>query len=206
MIRINLLGVPKARRGGKRPSVTVSSGDGPSTSMIALVLLAITGGLMWFGYSYVNRQHASLEKDFQAATRENVRLAEVKRKYEETKQKADQFESRVKLIEQLRAAQSGPLNTLELVREAVSNTDEVWLEAMTDDGKNVNFSGMALNTNSVADLMVSLQKTGLFKTVEMKETAQDNGLKELQAFKFELVCEKTSSQSKPETKAAEKKS
>jgi len=161
---------------------------------------------MWFGYSYVNRQHASLEKDFQAATRENVRLAEVKRKYEETKQKADQFESRVKLIEQLRAAQSGPLNTLELVREAVSNTDEVWLEAMTDDGKNVNFSGMALNTNSVADLMVSLQKTGLFKTVEMKETAQDNGLKELQAFKFELVCEKTSSPGKPETKAAEKKS
>ena len=206
MIRINLLGVPKARRGGKRPAVTGSSGEGPSTPMIALIFLVILGAAMWFGYTTVTRQHASLEKDYQAATKENVRLAEVKRKYEETKQKADQFESRVKLIEQLRAAQSGPLTTLELIREAVSSTDEVWLEAMTDDGKNINFTGMALNTNSVADLMVSLQKTGLFRTVEMKETAQDSQVKELQAFKFELVCEKTSSQSKPETKAAEKKS
>src|SRR5437016_2647387 len=206
MIRINLLGVPKARRGGKRPAVTVSSGEAPSTPMIALIFLVILGAAMWFGYTTVTRQHASLEKDYQAATKENVRLAEVKRKYEETRQKADQFESRVKLIEKLRAEQSGPLTTLELIREAVSSTDEVWLEAMTDDGKNINFTGMALNTNSVADLMVSLQKTGLFRTVEMKETAQDSQVKELQAFKFELICEKTS-QGKPETKAVtEKKS
>ena len=86
MIRINLLGVPKARRGGKRPAVTVSSGEGPSTPMIALIFLVILGAAMWFGYTTVTRQHASLEKDYQAATKENVRLAEVKRKYEETRQ------------------------------------------------------------------------------------------------------------------------
>jgi hypothetical protein len=38
--------------------------------------------------------------------------------------------------------------------------------------------------------MANLKKTGKFKTVEIKETAQDPQVKELQAFKFELVCEK----------------
>jgi len=205
MIRINLLGVPKARRGGKRQAATVSSGEGPSTAMLMLVFAVLLGAGMWFSYSYFNRQQASLEKDLQAATKENVRLADVKRKYEETRLRADQFESRVKLIEKLRAAQSGPVTLLQQVATAVSATDAVWLDAMTDDGKNINFTGMALSTDSVADLMVSLQRTGAFKSVEIKETAQDSSMKEIQAFKFELICEKQA-QSKPETKAAEKKS
>jgi Tfp pilus assembly protein PilN len=53
----------------------------------------------------------------------------------------------------------------------------------------LNFTGMALSPNSVADLMANLRKTGAFRTVEIKETAQDNAVKEVQAFKFELVCE-----------------
>jgi len=72
---------------------------------------------------------------------------------------------------------------------------------MTDDGRSIDFTGMALSPNAVADLMVNLQKTGLFKTVEIKETTQDSGIKELQAFKFELICEKApAQQAKPEKK------
>jgi type IV pilus assembly PilN-like protein len=41
----------------------------------------------------------------------------------------------------------------------------------------------------VADLMANLRKTGAFKTVEIKETAQDTSVKQVQAFKFELNCE-----------------
>jgi hypothetical protein len=40
--------------------------------------------------------------------------------------------------------------------------------------------------------MANLRKTGAFKTVEIKETAQDNAVKEVQAFKFELICEMNS--------------
>jgi len=38
-------------------------------------------------------------------------------------------------------------------------------------------------------LMSNLRKTGAFKTVEIKETSQDASVKDLQAFKFELICE-----------------
>ena len=48
---------------------------------------------------------------------------------------------------------------------------------------------MALCADAVADLMANLRKTGQFKSVEIKETSQDTAVKEVQAFKFELVCE-----------------
>jgi hypothetical protein len=37
---------------------------------------------------------------------------------------------------------------------------------------------------------VNLQKTGAFSLIEIKETSQDKVQKELQAFKYELLCGK----------------
>ncbi len=39
-------------------------------------------------------------------------------------------------------------------------------------------------------MIANLQKTGYFKNVEIKETAQDASIKEMQAFLFTLTCEK----------------
>ena len=38
----------------------------------------------------------------------------------------------------------------------------------------------------------NLKKSGYFKTIELKETWQDESVKEYQAFTFTLVCEKQS--------------
>jgi hypothetical protein len=54
--------------------------------------------------------------------------------------------------------------------------------------------------------MANLEKTNKFKSVEIKETSQDNSIKELQAFKFELICEKAAAGGKTETKTDNKKS
>jgi Tfp pilus assembly protein PilN len=121
-----------------------------------------------------------------------MRLADVKAKYEASKKKADMYERRVKVIDELKSAQSGPVDLLNLVADTINSTDAVWLDTMTNDGKTLNFTGMALSPNSVADLMANLRKTGAFRTVEIKETSQDSGVKEVQAFKFELICEMNS--------------
>ena len=120
---------------------------------------------------------------------ENQRLADVKAKYEASKKKADMYERRVRVIDELKSAQSGPVDLLNLVADTINSTDAVWLDTMTNDGKTLNFTGMALSPNSVADLMANLRKTGAFRTVEIKETSQDSAVKEVQAFKFELICE-----------------
>lgn len=191
MIRINLLGIPKAKR-GKRPSAPVTVGEGPSTAMLVLVFLIVVSAGLWGWYAMVNKQVESLRADLQREQQENARLSDVKNKYEAAKRKADLFEQRARVIHQLEQQQTGPVNLLNMVADTVTKTDAVWLEAMTDDGRNIDFTGFALSPDAVANLMANLDKTGRFKSVEIKETAQDASIKELQAFKFELICEKAS--------------
>jgi Tfp pilus assembly protein PilN len=193
MIRINLLGVPKkTSRGGRRASPAAMAGgggEGSSTVVLGLIFVGVLVVLIGVLQIGVQRQNDKLEKDLQRAIMENQRLGDVKAKYEASKRKADMYERRVRVIDELKAAQSGPVDLLNLVADTINGTDAVWLETMTNDGKTLDFTGLALSPNSVADLMANLRKTGAFKTVEIKETAQDNSVKEVQAFKFELICE-----------------
>ena len=46
---------------------------------------------------------------------------------------------------------------------------------------------------AVANLISNLQKTGFFRNIEIKETFQDESVKEMQAFTFTLTCEKAKS-------------
>src|SRR5215469_935797 len=192
MIRINLssLAPPKTKRGKRGAAPTVSiPGEGPSTLVMALLIFAAFGVGMYLWWRVLDNETARLQQDLQRAIAENQRLAEVKAKYEASRRKADLFERRVKIIDDLKAAQKGPIDMLDTVATTVNKTDAVWLESMTNDGKNVDFIGMALSPDAVADLMANLRKTGAFKSVEIKETSQDAAVKEVQAFKFELICE-----------------
>jgi Tfp pilus assembly protein PilN len=191
MIRINLLGVPKKTSRGRRASTVAvgGGGEGSSTVVLGLIFAGALVVLIGLAQMWVQREHETLEKNLQKAIMENQRLADVKAKYEASKKKADMYERRVRVIDELKSAQSGPVNLLNLVADTVNSTDAVWLETMTNDGKTLSFTGMALSPNSVADLMANLRKTGAFKTVEIKETLQDAAVKEVQAFKFELNCE-----------------
>ncbi len=204
MIRINLLGgTPRARRGGgggksrPAPEMMGGGGDGPSTVVFILLGVVLAAAGIWFYNMKIEAEKKLLNTELAAAMRENQRLADVKAQYERTKKEADAFQRRVSVINDLKAKQTGPHDLLELVATTVSASDAVWLESMTDDGKALTFDGMALSPNAVADLMASLQKTGRFKSVEIKEASQDSTVKELQAFKFELVCERL-----PDTPAA----
>jgi Tfp pilus assembly protein PilN len=201
MIRINLLGVPRTKR-GKRAAAVSTPASGPSPILVGLFVIGITVLGLGYLYNKANNDHEKLQSDLQVAIRENQRLSTVKATYEKTQKEAEEFKRRVRVIDDLQSARTGPVDFLQQVANTINNTDAVWLQAMTDDGKNIDFTGTALSPNAVADLMVNLQKTGLFKTVEIKETSQDSAMKELQAFKFELICEKVSQQpTKPEKKA-----
>jgi Tfp pilus assembly protein PilN len=195
MIRINLssLAPPKGKRGKRSAAAapTVSMpGEGPSTMVLVLGFGTVLA--LGIGYSYWNvvvSERPRLEKELQQTLAENARLADTKAKYEASKKKADMFERRVKVINDLKESQKGPVTMLNLVADTVNKTDAVWLDSMTSDGRNLDFIGMALSADAVADLMANLRKTGAFKSVEIKETSQDASVKELQAFKFELICE-----------------
>ena len=99
------------------------------------------------------------------------------------------------LIDQLRNAnnQGGPVNLMAMVGETVNNTEAIWLNNLKDQGTSVDIEGMALSSDAVANLISNLQKTGYFRNVEIKESIQDESIKDMQAFQFTLSCEKTKS-------------
>jgi Tfp pilus assembly protein PilN len=98
----------------------------------------------------------------------------------------------VDVIDQLRAAQHGPVDLLNTIGDTINSTEAVWLNTMKDQGPAISIEGMALSTDAVANLIANLQKTGYFKNIEIKETFQDEQVKNMQAFQFTLTCEKKS--------------
>src|ERR1700724_2169475 len=195
MIRINLLESSKGknkRAGGSVPASmpTMEMGDMGSPKLKVLVVLLLAG-LLNFGYWYrLDREEKAIAKQMQAAEQRNRELSDVKARFMERQTQANNYKRRVDVIDQLRAAQSGPVNLLAMLGETVNHTEAVWLSKMDDQGASINLEGTALSTDAVANLIANLQKTGFFKNVEIKETFQDEQIKDMQAFQFTLTCEK----------------
>ncbi|HEX3351796.1 MAG TPA: PilN domain-containing protein [Terriglobales bacterium] len=196
MIRINLLGTQKGknkRSAGASAAAVMEVGDVGSPKMKMLVVLALAG-LMNLGYWYqLDRQHRDIAAKMEVAVRKNAELADVKARYLERQREAENYKRRVDVIDQLRAAQAGPVNLLNTIGQTVNGTEAVWLNSMKDQGNSVDIDGMALSADAVASLIANLQKTGYFKNIEIKETYQDDTFKEMQAFNFTLTCEKAKS-------------
>jgi Tfp pilus assembly protein PilN len=195
MIRINLLETAKGkskRAGGSSGPVmpSMEMGDMGSPKLKVLIILVLAG-LVNYGYWHrLDRQAKTIESQMQAADQKNRELSDVKARFLERQRQADAYKRRVDVIDQLRTAQTGPVNLLAMLGETVNGTEAVWLRKMDDTGPTVTLDGTALSSDAVANLIGNLQKTGFFKTVEIKETYQDEQIKDMQAFQFTLTCEK----------------
>lgn len=195
MIRINLLGTPKSKnkRSAAAATAAMDVGDVGSPKMkvlVVLVVLAVLNGGYWYR---LDKQRQDIAAQMKVAEQKNRELADVKARYLERQREAENYKRRVDVIDQLRAAQAGPVNLLNTIGATVNDTEAVWLSSMKDQGSNVDIEGMALSADAVATLITNLQRTGYFKNIEIKETYQDDTVKDMQAFQFTLTCEKAKS-------------
>jgi Tfp pilus assembly protein PilN len=195
MIRINLLGSPKPK-GKKNVRVSMPSMDfgnlgGPLIQVAAVLLIA---GALNAGYWYqLDREKKSIEVQARLAEQKNRELADIKVRYLERQRQAEAYKRRVDVIDQLRNNQTGPVGLLSMIADTVNSTEAVWLNSMQDQGANVAIDGTALSSDAVANLISNLQKTGFFRNIEIKESYQDESVKDMQAFQFTLTCEKAKS-------------
>ena len=194
MIKINLLENSKGknrRGGGGGPSMpSMEMGDMGSPKLKVLVVLVLAG-LFNLGYWYrLDHQAKAIAVRMKVAEQKNRELADVKARFMERQTQANNYKRRVDVIDGLRQNQTGPVNLLAMLGETVNNTEAVWLSKMDDTGPQVHLEGTALSTDAVANLIANLQKTGYFRAVEIKETFQDEQIKDMQAFQFTLTCEK----------------
>jgi len=190
MIRINLLGAQKPKKGKKSIAGAVS-GDSPVGLLaISLIVLLVAAAGNAGYYWKITRDGTKLQTQLRLAEAENRRLSDVKTLYTEREKIKDNYKRRVDVIDDLRAKQFGPVNLLTLMGNTIDQTDAVWLSTMTEDGSTMTLKGVALSVHGVADLMRNLERTGYFKSVEIKETYQDDTLKDMQAFQFTILCQK----------------
>jgi Tfp pilus assembly protein PilN len=192
MIRINLLGTPKPKSKRSRAAIAAPAmelGEVGSPAMKILVALVLAGGINFAYWYQLDHQAVAIAAKMKVAEQHNRELAGVKAKYLERQKQADNYKHRVDVIDQLRKAQTGPVNLLDTLGQTVNGTEAVWLNSMKTQGANISIQGMALSADAVANLIANLQKTGYFKNIEIKETYQDESVKDMQAFQFELTCE-----------------
>jgi Tfp pilus assembly protein PilN len=195
MIRINLLGSPKPK-GKKGPAINMPSFDlgnmgGPLVQVAAVLLIA---GALNAGYWYqLDREKKSIAVRALVAEQKNRELADIKVRYLERQRQADSYKRRVDVIDQLRANQAGPVSLLATIGDTINGTEAVWLNSMQDQGASIAIDGTALSSDAVANLISNLQKTGYFRNIEIKESYQDEAVKDMQAFQFTLTCEKAKS-------------
>jgi hypothetical protein len=192
MIRINLLGTPKPKNKRSRTAIAAPAmelGEVGSPAMKILVAIVLAGGINAAYWYQLDHQAVAIAANMKVAEQHNRELAGVKAKYLERQKQADNYKHRVDVIDQLRKAQTGPVNLLDTLGQTVNGTEAVWLNSMKTQGANISIQGMALSADAVANLISNLQKTGYFKNIEIKETYQDESVKDMQAFQFELTCE-----------------
>jgi type IV pilus assembly protein PilN len=199
MIRINLLGSPKPK-GGKKgfavsmPSMDMGRAGSPLLQVVAvLAIVGAVNGVYWYR---LDHEKTAIAAKMQVAEQKNRELADIKARYMERQKQADAYKRRVDVIDQLRSNQTGPVNLLAMIGETINHTEAVWLNSMQDQGNNVAIDGMALSSDAVANLISNLQRTGYFRNIEIKETMQDDTVKDMQAFQFTLTCEKANDKAK----------
>ena len=195
MIRINLLEAPKPKnKRSAMPSMpTMEVGDVGSPRLKVLVVFGLAAAFNLYTWYHLDAQKKTIAQNMAQAEQKNRELADVKARYLARQREAENYKRRVDVIDQLRNNQTGPVNLMAMVGETVNNTEAVWLNNMKDQGASVDIEGMALSSDAVANLISNLQKTGSFRNVEIKESIQDDSVKDMQAFTFTLTCEKSKS-------------
>ena len=195
MIRINLLEAPKPKnKRSAMPSMpTLEVGDVGSPRLKVLVVFGLAAAFNLYTWYHLDAQKKTIAQNMAQAEQKNRELADVKARYLARQREAENYKRRVDVIDQLRNNQTGPVNLMAMVGETVNNTEAVWLNNMKDQGTSVDIEGMALSSDAVANLISNLQKTGYFRNVEIKESIQDDSVKDMQAFTFTLTCEKSKS-------------
>ena len=192
MIRINLSGAarPKGKRAAAAAADYGGGGEGPSPIVFVLIGVVLLAILVGGPFYWITSQASELEKKQAAADKEYQALQATKARVDQKQKLADDIQRRTDVIDKLRKDQAGPVELLRTVGDTINATDAVWLATMKDDGVNINLEGVAFSPHAVANLMANLKRTGYFKSVELKETIQDEKVKDMQAFDFTIVCEK----------------
>src|SRR6516162_3171488 len=167
MIRINLLGQirPKAAR---RPVDT-----GAAMPLVFIGAGVLLGGLFLF-YFYHSWQTQLTDENnrIKILQAQKTELEQIKLQVEAFEKQKQTLQQRVSTIEQLQRDRTGGQELLDQVANTVSRAENLWLTSMTKRGN-----------------ALTLERSGYFQKIEIKDAKQDDKNMNVQTFVFTINAE-----------------
>lgn len=172
MIRINLLA---AERPTSKKKAAAAAAPGAFQAYVFLFLFAggalFASAALWWLKS---AQLADLDTKIAQNRKRQAELQAIKVQVDQFLAKKRILDAKVKLIEQLKAQQSGPVHMLDEISKALP--DFVWLTNLDQTGNTVKLSGESNGLTSVADLISNLQRSGWFPKVDLLSSNEANNV------------------------------
>jgi type IV pilus assembly protein PilN len=178
MIKINLT-PPRGRKG--RGVSASSSALAAAAVIVYLFALGGVGGWWWA----LSAAETKLTDDIARGTDELARLKTVIDEGNKYKAQRDEFERRVRAVEDLTRLQPRPTYLLEAVVDTIPR--DLWINSASERDRLLRFNGTAFSTTAVADFMSNLKSSGRFKDVDLVVSRQDI-TKNPRMVTFEVVC------------------
>ena len=164
MIKINLLGIPKARKVKKRAEAQ------SQMILIGLVLffVGVICSYQWFG---LNREIKRLETSKAEATQELNDLKEQVKEVSNFEANKKKLEEKNQIIEQLKKNQSGPVRVLDEISRNLEPL-KIWLVSLSVTGGSVQIDGMAITNTDIVEFISGLKASKNFTDISLIESRQ----------------------------------
>ena len=182
MIRINLLPFRIER---KKENVR------RQVSLFLLSLILVLVVLVY--YNFVLSSRVNKLKDSISDTKSELqRYNEINEEIARIKQNLETLRKKLAVIETLESDRHAPVRLMDMMTQVLV-AKRMWLTRLEVKEDTVDIQGIALDNKTVADFMVRLQKSGLFRTVDLKilksQAVQKTNLKS-----FQVICTKVTPQ------------
>jgi len=179
MIKVNLLRDQTVR---SRKTVARPSASPLRLLMLAvLVLVGLGLGATWY---YLHIQVGNLTSSRDRLRLESARLQQLRKQIDQSEKMKTERQSRIDIIEQLKANQTGPVLLLNHVIHSIPTSAALWLTGLEQKGDQVRITGFTARGETIPDFMSNLSATGFFKSVDL-ELYEDQ---QKDAARFALVC------------------
>ncbi|MBU4463317.1 MAG: PilN domain-containing protein [Proteobacteria bacterium] len=123
-------------------------------------------------------------------TKELAKYNKINNEIKFIKKKLELLTKKTDVIKNLELSREDAVRLLDAMTEMVIEK-RMWLSMLETKEKTVSIKGVALDNKTVADFMMRLEDSKLFKKVELKTTKQQKVKKSINLKSFEITCETT---------------
>ncbi len=180
MIKVNLIRDQSAKKPSRKKAVIQTFVRVGFLMVMGLVVLAAGLGVYWYS---LTQDIAQLTETRERLRLEFARLQALKRQIVEFERLKKLQESKIQVIEDLKAAQTGPVLLLNNVIQSIPRDSGIWLTALDQKGDKIVIVGYTKRAEYLPDFMTNLSATRFFKSVDLEIVQDDRD-----ASRFSLIC------------------